>query len=186
MTDLATASAPAAADPAGRAPRRTVSAVLWPILGLAVAIGVWWTVTVALDMNVVVLPAPPEVLDGLVEVLKRWSTEWERPVAVVPMPSRRFPQLVESLAGHVARIGRLPLVEALEVTGPPPRQETASAVRASDLLARTRLRTGVSFDGPVLLIDDTVRTRWTVTVATALLAEAGATQVLPLVVHQLP
>jgi ATP-dependent DNA helicase RecQ len=45
---------------------------------------------------------------------------------------------------------------------------------------------GVSFDGPVLLVDDTVRSRWTVTVASALLAEAGATSVLPLVIHQLP
>ena len=68
---------------------------------------------------------------------KRWSTIWERPVAVVAMPSRRFPELVGSVAAHVARIGRLPLVEALEVTGPPPTAEASSAVRARDLLART-------------------------------------------------
>jgi len=35
-------------------------------------------------------------------------------------------------------------------------------------------------------VDDTVRTRWTITVASALLVEAGATQVLPLAVHLLP
>ncbi|GAA3641662.1 DEAD/DEAH box helicase [Microlunatus ginsengisoli] len=131
-------------------------------------------------------PAPPEVLEGMVEVLKRWSRTWERPVAVVAMPSRRFPRLVGSVAAHVARIGRLPLVEALEVTGPAPTAEAASAVRARDLLSRTTLRDGVRFDGPVLLVDDLVRTRWTITVASALLAEAGATSVLPLVLHQLP
>jgi NitT/TauT family transport system permease protein len=81
MTDLATASAPAAADPAGPAQRRTVSAVLWPVLGLAVAIAVWWAVTVAFDMNVVVLPAPPEVLDGFnryrqVLLTEAWHTAY--------------------------------------------------------------------------------------------------------------
>jgi ATP-dependent DNA helicase RecQ len=54
------------------------------------------------------------------------------------------------------------------------------------LLYRTTLNPGVTFDGPVLLIDDTIRTRWTSTVAGALLADAGATAVLPLVIHQLP
>jgi ATP-dependent DNA helicase RecQ len=131
-------------------------------------------------------PAPPEVLDGLVQVLVRWSASWERPVAVVAMPSRRFPLLVGSLAEHVARVGRLPLVDALGVSGPPPTVDAASAVRARDLLARTSVRDGASFDGSVLLVDDTVRTRWTVTVASALLAEAGASQVMPLAVHLLP
>jgi ATP-dependent DNA helicase RecQ len=102
------------------------------------------------------------------------------------MPSRRFPQLVGSVAEHIARIGRLPLVEALAVSGPPPSVDSASAVRAGDLLHRTTLRPGVRFDGPVLLIDDTVRTRWTATVAGALLADAGATSVLPLAIRQLP
>ena len=88
--------------------------------------------------------------------------------------------------GQVARVGRLPLVDALAVSGPPPTAEAASAVRARDLLARTSVREGVRFDGPVLLVDDTVRTRWTVTVASALLAEAGASQVMPLAVHLLP
>jgi ATP-dependent DNA helicase RecQ len=131
-------------------------------------------------------PAPPEVLDGLVKVLVRWSASWQRPVAVVAMPSRRFPLLVGSLAEQVARVGRLPLVDALGVSGPPPTAEAASAVRARDLLARTSVRDGVSFDGPVLLVDDTVRTRWTVTVASALLAQVGASQVMPLAVHLLP
>jgi ATP-dependent DNA helicase RecQ len=131
-------------------------------------------------------PAPPEVLDGLIQVLVRWSASWQRPIAVVAMPSRRFPLLVGSLAEQVARVGRLPLVDALGVSGPPPTAEAASVVRARDLLARTSVRDGVSLDGPVLLVDDTVRTRWTVTVASALLADAGASQVMPLAVHLLP
>ncbi len=131
-------------------------------------------------------PAPPVILDALVQVLVRWSKVWQRPIAVVAMPSRRFPALVDSLARHIATVGRLPLVDALAVTGPPPSVDSASSVRATDLLFRTALQPGVRFDGPVLLVDDTTRTRWTATVAGALLADAGATAVLPLVVHQLP
>jgi ATP-dependent DNA helicase RecQ len=44
--------------------------------------------------------------------LVRWSASWQRPVALVAMPSRRFPLLVGSLAEQVARVGRLPLVDA--------------------------------------------------------------------------
>jgi ATP-dependent DNA helicase RecQ len=99
----------------------------------------------------------------------------------------RYPLLVGSVAEHVARVGRLPLVDALGVSGPPPTAEAASAARARDLLARTRVRDGMSFYGPVLLlVDDTVQTRWTVRVASALLAEVGASQVMPLAVHLLP
>ena len=130
--------------------------------------------------------APPEVLEAVVEVLKRWSKTWQRPTAVVAMPSRRYSVLVASVAAHVARIGRLPLVDALAVSGPPPTEDAASSVRARDLLARTSLLPGVGLQGPVLLVDDKIRTRWTVTVAGSLLAEAGASTVLPLVLHQLP
>jgi ATP-dependent DNA helicase RecQ len=132
------------------------------------------------------VPAPPSIMDGLVDVLRRWSQSWERPVAVVGMPSRRYPTLVRSVAEHIAAVGRLPLVHALTISGPPPAVDAASAVRAKDLLHRTALVPGVRFTGPVLLVDDTIRTRWTLTVAAALLADAGATSVLPLAIHQLP
>jgi ATP-dependent DNA helicase RecQ len=77
-------------------------------------------------------------------------------------------------------------MSALTISGPPPAVDAASAVRAKDLLYRTALAPGVSFTGPVLLVDNTIRTRWTATVAAALLADAGATSVLPLAIHQLP
>jgi len=131
-------------------------------------------------------PAPEPVRQALVEVLRRWSGSWTRPVAVVPMPSRRYPALIASVAEHLAEVGRLPLVDALRVTGPAPAADAASAVRAKDLLNTLHLQLGVAFDGPVLLVDDTARSRWTLTVASSLLVEAGATAVLPLVLHQLP
>jgi NitT/TauT family transport system permease protein len=61
MTDLAAAptTPPVAAPPAPR--RRTVSTVAWPVLGLAVAIGIWWLVTAVFPIQTFILPAPQKV-----------------------------------------------------------------------------------------------------------------------------
>ena len=130
--------------------------------------------------------APQEILDATVEVLKRWSRHWQRPTAVVPMPSRRFPTLINSVASHLATVGRLPLLDALMITGPRPTDDAASGVRVRELLAGLGPRPDLRLDGPVLLVDDTIRTRWTMTVAGKLLSDAGAAEVLPLAIHQLP
>ena len=76
-TDLA--AAPAAAAPAAPPRRRTVSMVAWPILGLAVAIGLWWAVTATLDVQAFIFPTPPDVLTAYLnlqaELLRQtWST----------------------------------------------------------------------------------------------------------------
>ena len=131
-------------------------------------------------------PAPQEILDAAVEVLKRWSRHWQRPAAVVPLPSRRFPTLIHSVAEHLGRVGRLPVVEALEIVGRRPTDDAASAVRVRELLGGLAVRQGVTFDGPVLLVDDTIRSRWTLTVAGKLITDVGATGVLPFAIHQLP
>ena len=132
-------------------------------------------------------PVPAEIADAMVAVLTRWSRTWQRPVAVVPMPSRRHDRLIGSLAERIATVGKLPLLDAIEVTGPPAPTDVASAARAAALTTSIRLRAGVAVpSGPVLLVDDTYRTGWTATIAGALLVEGGAASVLPLVIHQLP
>ena len=133
-------------------------------------------------------PAPPQVLDGVVAVLGRWRRSWgARPVAVVTMPSALHPQLVRSVASHVASVGRLPLVDALRLAGPMPGADVASGAKVAALLESLVLRPEVAVPaGPLLLIDARYRSGWSVTVAAALLREAGATAVLPLVLHQLP
>ncbi len=133
-------------------------------------------------------PAPGPVLDGVVGVLGRWRRSWgDRPVAVVPMPSAQHPQLVRSVAAHVAAVGRLPLVDALRLAGPPPAADLASGAKVALLLEALALRPEVAVPaGPLLLVDARYRSGWSMTVAAALLREAGATAVLPLVLHQLP
>lgn len=134
-------------------------------------------------------PLTDDIVGGMVAVLTRWRDSWtSRPVAVVPMPSRRHPQLIGDLARRVADIGSLPLIDALDARGPRPPADVASGPRAEALLSGLVVRDGVTLpeDGPVLLVDDSYRTGWTMTVAAALLREAGAKDVMPLVVHQLP
>jgi ATP-dependent DNA helicase RecQ len=133
-------------------------------------------------------PASQPVLDGVIEVLKRWRRTWgDRPVAVVPMPSAQHPQLIGSVASHIAQVGKLPLVDALRLKSPLPEDDAASGTKVAALLAALELRPGVKVpEGPLLLIDARLRSGWSVTVAAALLRDAGAAAVLPLVLHQLP
>jgi ATP-dependent DNA helicase RecQ len=128
------------------------------------------------------------LLDGVVAVLGRWRRTWgERPVAVVPMPSQLHPHLIRAVAQHVASVGRLPLLDALILAGPTPGPDAASGAKVAALLDALSVRPAVPVPtGPLLLIDAHYRSGWTMTVAAALLREAGATAVLPLVLHQLP
>lgn len=129
-----------------------------------------------------------EVIAGVVAVLARWRNSWdERPVAVVPIPSRRHPRMVSDLAARIAAIGRLELIDAFEVSGPRPPEDVSSGPRVEALLESLLLRDGMALPaGPVLLVDDFYRSGWTMTVAASLLREAGVTAVMPLVIHQRP
>ena len=98
------------------------------------------------------------------------------------MPSRRRPLLVDSLARGLAEIGRLPYAGALELrdggpTGGAGRQQRVPARRGLGTVRRRRASTLPP--GPVLLVDDLVDSRWTLTVAARELRAAGATAVLP-------
>src|SRR5664279_659876 len=125
-------------------------------------------------------PVPAEIASACVEVLKAWP--WQRrPVAVVAMPSVSRPQLVEGLAqvGRLSYLGQLDLVRE-ESSGP----GGNSAFRLADVWPRFAVGRNLAesletVDGTVLLVDDLCDSRWTLTVATRLLREAGASEVLP-------
>ncbi|MCR2811078.1 MULTISPECIES: RecQ family ATP-dependent DNA helicase [unclassified Microbacterium] len=125
-------------------------------------------------------PIPPNVLAACVRVLAGWG--WaERPVAVVAMPSRSRPQLVDSLARGIADIGRMPMLGALDLVegGPSGGPGGNSAFRLAGVWERFSAAALAVPTGPVLLVDDLVDSRWTVTVAARELRRAGATAVLP-------
>ena len=127
-------------------------------------------------------PVPPQVLDACVRVLAEWPWD-ERPAAVVSMPSRSRPELVESLARGLADVGRLPYLGALafENGGPAGRPGGNSAYRLAGLWERFSADGLDMPAGAVLLVDDQADSRWTLTVAARALRRAGASEVLPFV-----
>jgi ATP-dependent DNA helicase RecQ len=130
-------------------------------------------------------PVPDWVLPHCYRVLKEW--DWtQRPVAVASVPSLRHPELVGSLAAALARAGRLVELGALTLDPAARPLEPArnSAFRLQQVFGRFRpsevqqqwLDTPA---GPILLVDDLVDSRWTMTVAAMLFRSAGAEAVLP-------
>ena len=133
---------------------------------------------------------PDDLAAAVVEVLKAWAhgdDGWsQRPVAVVAVGSRRRPRLVQGLAEHIAQVGRLPLLGALESTAPSEsaaRGNSAQRVRTlhDAFHVPPGLRDGLSpLSGPILLVDDLVDSGWTMALAGRALRRAGAEGVLPL------
>ncbi len=136
---------------------------------------------------------PSEVLDGVVAVLGRWRSRWaDRPVAVAPLPGTGADARVRHLCDHLGEVGHLPVLDLLaRLPGHPVPDDVAAGARVAALDAALTLAPGAAEElaplrGPVLLVSATMRTGWTQTVAGALLREAGAPAVMPLVVHRLP
>ncbi|NLE96922.1 MAG: ATP-dependent DNA helicase RecQ [Propionibacterium sp.] len=139
------------------------------------------------DGRAVDAEVPRSLVDACVRVLQAWDWE-QRPVAVAWLPSASRPQLVESLATGIATIGRLRPLGPLDLD---PSAEahsgaTNSAFRVRDVWHRFSVPAAMraelaSLGGPVLLVDDLVDSRWTMTVAGRLLRRAGAPAVLPFV-----
>jgi ATP-dependent DNA helicase RecQ len=125
-------------------------------------------------------PASPAMLAACVRVLADWGWD-ERPVAVIAMPSRRHPLLVDSIARGLANAGRLEYLGALDLVGDGPTGEPGgnSAYRLAGVWSAFAVGALEVPAGPVLLVDDLADSRWTLTVASRLLRTAGATAVLP-------
>jgi ATP-dependent DNA helicase RecQ len=131
-------------------------------------------------------PVTPQLTDAVVKVLAAW--DWSsRPTSVVTMPSRSRPALVTSFGERIAAIGRLEYLGALAYAtadGPGPRRHNSAQRLATVFQALTvpaDLGAAVAASkGPVLLVDDQIDSGWTMTVAAALLRDAGAAAVLPL------
>ncbi|NED97363.1 ATP-dependent DNA helicase RecQ [Phytoactinopolyspora alkaliphila] len=133
-------------------------------------------------------PADDALKAACVEVLKEWP--WERrPQAVAWVPSERHPQLIGSVAQHLASVGRLTDLGALEsASGSGSAAESGgnSAFRLASVWDRWRVGyqtreslAALGADPAVLLVDDLIDSRWTMAVAGRTLRHAGAAQVLP-------
>ncbi|KGJ78355.1 ATP-dependent DNA helicase RecQ, partial [Cryobacterium roopkundense] len=131
-------------------------------------------------------PASQAMTAACVRVLAEWKWH-ERPAAVVTMPSRQHPLLINSVARALSEVGRLPWLGELSPAngGPTGTAGGNSAYRLSNVW--DRFEVGPELDAalqpfagkPLLLIDDVADSRWTLTVAGRLLRRSGASAVLP-------
>lgn len=131
-------------------------------------------------------PADDELVRACVDVLAGWG--WQvRPAAVVTVPSRRRGRLVASVAEQIGALGRLPVLGSLVAVdgGPVGARGGNSAFRLAGVWDRFEVPPDMAAEvrrlapAPVLLVDDLVDSRWTLTVAGRLLRVAGAGGVLP-------
>ncbi|WP_020376798.1 RecQ family ATP-dependent DNA helicase [Candidatus Microthrix parvicella] len=132
-----------------------------------------------------------DLLWAIAGILKRW--DWQaRPTWICPMPSRRRRAVIDAVADGLGELGRLPVHRALTAgSGPRASPEAFQADQANSahqvvnvwhrlVVDPAALPEAGVLAGPVLLIDDEIASRWTVTVAAWRLTEAGSGPVLPL------
>ncbi|QGG94919.1 RecQ family ATP-dependent DNA helicase [Actinomarinicola tropica] len=127
-----------------------------------------------------------DLLRGVAAALKAWP--WgRRPEWVTWIPSRTRPLLVAGLASRLAEVGRMELVDAVRRVRPdaPPQAEMDNSVTQAanvlDAFEIGRTDGGALPPGPGLVVDDALRSGWTMAVVAAGLREAGAGLVLPFV-----
>ncbi len=112
-------------------------------------------------------------------ISERWQPQ-PAPAWVTCVPSERQPDLVPDFARRLARQLGLPFVAAVEKVraNEPQRQQLNRFHRCRNLDGAFAV-TGELPGGPVLLVDDVVDSRWTMTVVAALLRQAGSGPVWP-------
>ena len=122
--------------------------------------------------------------DQLVEACAAMARSWApqpAPVWVTCIPSRRHPNLVPEFARRLAAALNLPFHPLLEKTDDRPAQKEManSSQQARNVDGALTIRGPVP-TGPVLLVDDMVDSKWTLTVAAYLLTSNGSGPVYPL------
>ena len=121
-----------------------------------------------------------ELVDASAALVRDWNLQpslaW-----VTCIPSRRHPELVPRFAQLLAQALGLPFHPVLEKTDDRPEQKTManSTYQARNVDGSLAVRSGGLPSGPVLLVDDLVDSRWTLTVAAWLLRSNGSGEVLP-------
>jgi ATP-dependent DNA helicase RecQ len=122
-----------------------------------------------------------ELVAACAALVQEWSPQ-PSPAWVTGIPSRRHPNLVPDFARRLAAALNLPFHGVLEKTDDRPEQKTManSSQQARNIDGSLAVNTAVLPGGPVLLVDDMVDSKWTLTVAAYLLTSRGSGPVYPL------
>jgi ATP-dependent DNA helicase RecQ len=121
-----------------------------------------------------------QLVEACAAMVRSWSPQ-PGPGWVTCIPSRRHPNLVPNFARRLAAALNLPFYPVLEKTDnrPAQKQMENSAQQARNVDGSLRIQ-GTVPNGPVLLVDDMVDSKWTLTVAAYLLTSNGSGLVYPL------
>lgn len=121
-----------------------------------------------------------QLVEACAAMVRAWAPQ-PAPVWVTCIPSRRHPNLVPDFARRLAGALNLPFHVVLEKTDDRPAQKEManSSQQARNVDGALRVA-GAIPNGPVLLVDDMVDSKWTLTVAACLLASQGSGPVFPL------
>jgi ATP-dependent DNA helicase RecQ len=127
--------------------------------------------------------------DDLVAACAKMIQEWNpqpAPTWVTCVPSLRHPDLVPNFAKRLAAALGLPFHTVLEKTDNRPEQKTManSTQQARNIDGSLALNGQPVPHGPVLLVDDMVDSRWTLTVSAWLLRKNGSGEVWPMALSQ--
>jgi len=127
--------------------------------------------------------------DDLVAACIKMITEWNpqpAPTWVTCVPSLRHPDLVPDFAQRLAAALDLPFHMVIAKTDARPEQKTManSTQQARNIDGSLALNGQPIPPGPVLLIDDMVDSRWTLTVSAWLLRKSGSGAVWPMALSQ--
>jgi ATP-dependent DNA helicase RecQ len=121
-----------------------------------------------------------QLVEACAAMVRSWAPQ-PAPAWVGCIPSRRHPNLVPDFARRLAAALNLPFHQVLEKTDdrPAQKQMANSAQQARNVDGSLRV-IGYVPTGPVLLVDDMVDSKWTLTVAAYLLTSNGSGPVHPL------
>ncbi len=116
-----------------------------------------------------------------VDLIETWSPA-PAPCWVTALPSSRHPELVPGFAARLAARLGIPFRQAIVNVAENAPQKTMenSSMQARNLDGVFAIDDSQVIMNPVLLVDDLVDSRWTLTVAGALLRRAGCPAVFPL------
>jgi len=122
-----------------------------------------------------------ELVAACVEMIAEWAPE-PAPKWVTCIPSQRHPNLVPDFARRLAAALNLKFVPCIEKIRDNQQQKFMenSFQQAKNLDGVFRVNLEPKAYSPCLLVDDMVDSRWTFTVAAALLRQIGCTTVHPL------
>ena len=126
-----------------------------------------------------------DLVAACVKMIHEWSPQ-PSPTWVTCVPSLRHPELVPNFAQRLAAALGLPFHMVIAKTDARPEQKTManSTQQARNIDGSLALNGQPIPPGPVLLVDDMVDSRWTLTVSAWLLRKSGSGAVWPMALSQ--